>query len=779
MKNCLLLLITVFTFCVLAQEKNKYDISPEKSGMQILKTADIHSSMEYKNDYISMTLLNEGYFTIGTTGGSSSGPLDNNCQITFGHPYAMTSYPLFSIDGSWYKIEDYFDRYSEITAYKSGDSLIIAAVHPSTVSVTFKLFYDPDIKTVNMLPVIKNLDKNDHKFGMGIVFDPALGKWGDGNLLIDGKFLDYSGEIQMGNSNTLNIWEKSSGAKGLGVALGFDKTPAKIIAGNWNELYENNSPGSYSINQKLYDLLLKTYWSEVKVAPGNVTTCAAHLSLPDPDFPKNLFLRWDIPSFLSVDTKLLFPGILNSYLELNKISSLPSGKTTIEVSLSGGFTTGSSTYEYSSAVPAYQVVNIVPPVKYENTTAELIARVKSDDGIVLDEIHRNIFTPATPVSDTGLTVTIDSLDNSHFPELTARFEVRRNDLGMKISNLKQENVFLYENSSRINSISFAKDSSGGADAADIVFVLDITGSMTDEINSVKQNIVEFANTLASGGTDYRLGMVTFLDYIGKKYPFTKDVNLFKGYISALYADGGDDEPENSLQALLEASQFPFRSNARRILIWITDATYHENDSFTSLSRKQVLDSILTKGIVVHAIGNANYKTSHYETFTLPTDGKFYDIYGNFKDILLDISQLKVIYKYLISWHSLAASAHQSELKLKIRYAGLGGETIVPASTSQPENTEKLMGFYPNPFNPQVTFRIKNSAYISGKVRIYNVLGQQVKEFRLDPGVMSSIVWDARNECGNPVVSGFYIAELTLTDQNNRQYVETAKLLFLK
>lgn len=779
MKKYLLILFVVFTICVPAQEKIKYDISPEKSGMQMMKMADIHSSMEYKNDYISMTLLNEGYFTIGTTGGSSSGPLDDNCQITFGHPYAMTSHPLFSIDGSWYKIEDYFDKYSEVSAYKSGDSLIIAAVKPSTLSLTFKLYYDQNAKTVNMLQVIKNLDKNDHKFGMGIVFDPALGKWGDGNLFTDGKFLDYSSVIQLGNSNSLDIWEKSSGAKGLGISLGFDKTPAKIIAGNWNELYENNSPDSYSLNQKLFDLLLKAYWSEVNLTSGNITTCSASLSLSEPDFSKNLFLRWDIPSFLSVDTKMLFPGILNSYLELNKLSSLPSGKTTIEVSLSEGFTAGSSKYEYTTAIPAYQVINIVPPVKYENITAELIARVKSSDGTVLDEIHRNIFTPATPVSDTGLTVTIDSLDNSHFPELTARFEVRRNDLGMKISNLKQDNVFLYENSSRINTISLAKDSSGGADAADIVFVLDITGSMTDEINSVKQNIVEFANTLASGGTDYRLGMVTFLDYIGKKYPFTKDVNLFKGYISALYADGGDDEPENSLQALLEASQFPFRSNSRRILIWITDATYHENDSFTKLTRKQVLDSILTKGIVVHAIGNTNYKTSHYEAFTMPTDGKFYDIYGNFKDILLDISQLKVIYKYLVSWHSMAASANQSEIKLKIRYAGLGGEAIVPASASMPENTEKLMGFYPNPFNPQVTFRIKNSAYISGKVRIYNVLGQQVKEFRLDPGVMSSIVWDARNERGNPVVSGFYIAELTLTDQNNRQYVETAKLLFLK
>ena len=71
-----------------------------------------------------------------------------------------------------------------------------------------------------------------------------------------------------------------------------------------------------------------------------------------------------------------------------------------------------------------------------------------------------------------------------------------------------------------------KDRSSGVDAADIVFVLDVTGSMGDEIDGVKNHIVEFADSLSYRGIDFRLGMVTFLDVIENVYPFTRDVSSF-------------------------------------------------------------------------------------------------------------------------------------------------------------------------------------------------------------------------------------------------------------
>ena len=53
---------------------------------------------------------------------------------------------------------------------------------------------------------------------------------------------------------------------------------------------------------------------------------------------------------------------------------------------------------------------------------------------------------------------------------------------------------------------------------DIVFVMDITESMQPYIDAVKQNIIQFAQDLAANNRDYRLGLVTFEDYVVSKYP---------------------------------------------------------------------------------------------------------------------------------------------------------------------------------------------------------------------------------------------------------------------
>ncbi len=118
---------------------------------------------------------------------------------------------------------------------------------------------------------------------------------------------------------------------------------------------------------------------------------------------------------------------------------------------------------------------------------------------------------------------------------------------------------------------------------DIVFVLDVTESMQPYIDAVKQNIIAFANDLAANNRDFRLGLVTFEDYVVSQYPdcnceyrntLTPDVQKFIGWVGALHAGGGGDIPEDQLDGLAYAATLPFRPDAQGIVILVTDAPPH-------------------------------------------------------------------------------------------------------------------------------------------------------------------------------------------------------------
>lgn len=116
--------------------------------------------------------------------------------------------------------------------------------------------------------------------------------------------------------------------------------------------------------------------------------------------------------------------------------------------------------------------------------------------------------------------------------------------------------------------------------ADIVFVLDVTASMGNQIDGLKGGIGTFARDLAAAKVDARFGCVAFRDLdegqpsqalTFKGAQFTDDAGAFRDAVATLRATGGGDDPESSLEAITEAAGFDFRKGATRTLILITDA----------------------------------------------------------------------------------------------------------------------------------------------------------------------------------------------------------------
>ncbi|MBN2801596.1 MAG: VWA domain-containing protein [Deltaproteobacteria bacterium] len=194
------------------------------------------------------------------------------------------------------------------------------------------------------------------------------------------------------------------------------------------------------------------------------------------------------------------------------------------------------------------------------------------------------------------------------------------------------------------------------DSVDIVFLLDITGSMSNVINSVKNSILSFVDSIESSGINGTIAMVTYQDSVGvnisfqelapegvERSPFFKpvaidnaqQVNEMRDFINRLEANNGMDLPENLSGAVDFArnntigyssngnpnvigegsddpegtSPFPKLKSKHQIFVAFTDSTFHansrdENNSsllkeFIPRSAEDILASLLQTGTVVN------------------------------------------------------------------------------------------------------------------------------------------------------------------------------------
>ncbi|HFD05167.1 MAG TPA: DUF1565 domain-containing protein, partial [Firmicutes bacterium] len=93
----------------------------------------------------------------------------------------------------------------------------------------------------------------------------------------------------------------------------------------------------------------------------------------------------------------------------------------------------------------------------------------------------------------------------------------------------------------------------------------------------------------------------------------------------------------------------------------------------------------------------------------------------------------------------------------------------------PNSITKLIGNYPNPFNPSTTIRFTTeNTEKNTEILIYNMKGQQVKKFSIDDGRFS-IEWDGTDENNKPVTSGVYFYNLRI----NGKIIDTKKCLLLR
>ncbi len=788
-KKLLLILMISCYFAGFSQSKLNLNVDlpvNQTDELQPHNTGRMQSSgIEYatlENEKSGFSLLSDGYFTIGTTNGISGSTLDDNCQITFGHPFALTSYSFFSIDDTDYHPETFFwDKPKELM--NQGDTLLgLQATDLNTIEYTFNMIKKDDGDVIRLNLTIKNIDNVAHNIGMGLMFDPAMGLWGDGAAFIDGHLISEDTLLQSNIPQAINIWERAANPSGMGVQMAnINNMASTLMLGNWFNLHNNTTD---TIRQ-IYDLGIKTEWSETVVDPNSEVSFTIDITLLTPDFPDGPFMRTDLPYFLSIENNLLFPTEVKSLVKIANNSSNYISEATLEVPANeyvNSWNTG-----YTISIPEQSTVYENAILRFPEIYRDMVATLElnlMEDNEIADQIQRTLFVPAAPFSDVGLDVTIDSLITSEFPDVSLIFKSQIEETGQYLLTLTHNNVFFYENELEITDYTLAKDTSGGVNEADIIFVLDVTGSMGNEINEVKENIVEFTDSLTAQNVDFQLGMVTFLDEIENVYEFTDDVQLFQEYVNQQFAHGGGDMPENSLEALMAACQFEFRPEAKRVFIWITDASYHINNQYTSLTPQDVVDEMLYHSVDPSCIGNTTYQLDYYNQILFPTGGDFYDINGNFRDILLEISRLNGSNKFVLSYTSNNDPGVMCNDVIEVHYAGLGGYdsvSFVTPSKALGTNDEAIPRYYPNPFSSATSIEIDNPHKKAANIVIYNIQGQQVaaRHFKSGSNVIS-YTWNAGNSAGTTINEGLYFVHCELYSADGRtETLPVMKLVYMK
>jgi Mg-chelatase subunit ChlD len=181
------------------------------------------------------------------------------------------------------------------------------------------------------------------------------------------------------------------------------------------------------------------------------------------------------------------------------------------------------------------------------------------------------------------------------------------------------------------------EDSGGSGIADVVFVVDTTGSMGSYIDGMKRRVNEFASKLGESGIDYRLALVDFRDLRLKErlnvHPFETNVAAFKRLVDTMGPGGGGDEPESALDGLEAALGLSFRPEAQKIFVLITDASTHD-PSTRGTSLKQVGTKLKEASVAMYVVSMAHHLSRQYRQLIDATEiGRPYEMGQPFDDIL--------------------------------------------------------------------------------------------------------------------------------------------------
>ena len=171
--------------------------------------------------------------------------------------------------------------------------------------------------------------------------------------------------------------------------------------------------------------------------------------------------------------------------------------------------------------------------------------------------------------------------------------------------------------------------------ADLVFVIDTTGSMNDKIDGLIESCQTFVDRLATRQIDWAAAVVGFGDLTveGDRIvatPFSSNTDRVKALLRGLPRySGGGNEGESSLEALQAAlSQPGYRPGAMKVLVLITDEPALQR----TLRPSTITGALREAGAMTFVLSP---KVNYFRSMAADTGGEWWNVEsgGDFSKIL--------------------------------------------------------------------------------------------------------------------------------------------------
>jgi len=182
---------------------------------------------------------------------------------------------------------------------------------------------------------------------------------------------------------------------------------------------------------------------------------------------------------------------------------------------------------------------------------------------------------------------------------------------------------------------------------DLVFVIDTTGSMSDKIESLLATCSRFADDFNALHLNHRIAIVSFGDLRVQgdriqNTAFTSNVEVTKKSLQNIPRNsGGGNEGESSLEALERALSLPFRPDAVKVIVLITDEPADQH----KLNAEEMIGRLTEREMLVF-VASPPYK--YFQRMALRNGGQWYrisahtrfdDLLKMFRDLAQKVSQV--------------------------------------------------------------------------------------------------------------------------------------------
>jgi hypothetical protein len=360
-------------------------------------------------------------------------------------------------------------------------------------------------------------------------------------------------------------------------------------------------------------------------------------------------------------------------------------------------------FSVSKTTPAYVAVQYLP---YQSLNDEDEISIYYNAGA----LHKIKVKSSTYADE--LSTKVISLDARQFPNIY--MNVRVDTFAVSHNGLTEKDIEVYENGV-LQTEGFKVIPPGqGSNTrlTDIVFMMDNSGSMSDEQAQVRNNVSNFVSNLSNKGIDYAIGLCRYGAYENAGNPIIEDngalsldYQYFRDVVWNRNVVSGGTEP--GYYAIMQsASNFKFRSGSQKIFIIITDETPQQG----SIGKLQLaIEACINQKITLYAFTMTDL-FHLFTPITNVTNGRVFNITSSF-DLILDYISNMVTNNYVIQYTSSepVLNGVRRNVEVKVKYKNIEASdttSYVPGAIPKITRTSPMLQLHNKAWEPGTELTIE-------------------------------------------------------------------------